>query len=50
MSILDTNRFTYSKLTPIAELDLGSGYESYEALRKALLTAITEGAGGFGFA
>ncbi|KAM0790628.1 hypothetical protein ACM66B_004490 [Microbotryomycetes sp. NB124-2] len=32
------------------QLDLGSGYESYEQLRKALLTAITEGAGGFGFA
>ncbi|KAK4700563.1 hypothetical protein P7C70_g5684, partial [Phenoliferia sp. Uapishka_3] len=31
-------------------LDLPSSYTSYEQLRKALLMAVTEGAGGFGFA
>ncbi|KAM0754299.1 HECT-domain-containing protein [Meredithblackwellia eburnea MCA 4105] len=32
------------------QINLPSSYTSYEQLRKALLTAINEGAGGFGFA
>jgi len=32
------------------QLDLASSYETYEELRSALVTSITEGAGSFGFA
>ncbi|SGY62078.1 BQ5605_C007g04651 [Microbotryum silenes-dioicae] len=44
-----------SKALPTAhtcfnQLDLPASYQSYEELRKALLTSITEGAGSFGFA
>ncbi|SCV71562.1 BQ2448_3150 [Microbotryum intermedium] len=44
-----------SKALPTAhtcfnQLDLPTSYQSYEELRKALLTSITEGAGSFGFA
>ncbi|KAK4052443.1 E3 ubiquitin-protein ligase tom1 [Microbotryomycetes sp. JL201] len=47
---LPTAHTCFNQQTLFEQLDLGSGYDSYEQLRKALLTAITEGATGFGFA
>ena len=53
--LVDSSRWTdvstYTDVpSSLSQLDLSTGYASYEDLRRALLTAITEGATGFGFA